>query len=113
MSTRAAIRFKPGPDAPAEVTLLVHYDGYPEYLGVKLARAVALSTQAQALNILHVLDHLRPVNFRIGGPLAGDEEYLYDVHPADTNVQISIFDLNNDQEIFTGTVEELLAKYKK
>ena len=123
MSTRAQIRFATREEGvtfsehPSAIhaQFYVHHDGYPEFLGVEIAKSILDSTTIDNLEIEY-LDTER-----------GDLEYIYYVWQAPSKTTwISIFKLDwKDDEreevgfpwkstekcIFVGEPQKLLEKY--
>ena len=121
MSTRAQVRFATREDGVSfsehpdkiHAQFYVHHDGYPEGLGLDIAKSVASMTQKiDGWEIEHVQD------------LHSDLDYIYYIwSDYDKDTWISIFELNpwNEEEeffedyekcIFVGTPEKLIEKYK-
>ena len=121
MSTRAQVRFATREDGVSfsehpdkiHTQFYVHHDGYPEGLGLDIAKSVASMTQKiDGWEIEHVQD------------LHSDLDYIYYIwSDYDKDTWISIFELNpwNEEEeffedyekcIFVGTPEKLIEKYK-
>ena len=109
MATRATIRFAtreegvPFDKHPEKwhAQFYNHYDGYPEGLGVEIAKSFTNYNkingwEVEALDIVH-----------------GDIEYLYYVWQCHGKSEpwISIFDVHEDKCIFVGTPDMLLKKY--
>ena len=109
MATRATIRFAtrkegvPFDKHPQQwhAQFYNHYDGYPEGLGVEIAKSFTNYNkingwEVEALDIVH-----------------GDIEYLYYVWQCHGKSEpwISIFDVHEDKCIFVGTPDMLLKKY--
>ena len=117
MSTRAQVRFVTREDGisfsehPVKINaqFYVHSDGYPEWLGVEIAKSILDSEQLRGWEIEY-LDTQR-----------GDIEYMYYIWQAiDKTTWISIFelerfriDIDEDQCIFVGEPQKLLEKYDK
>ena len=115
MSTRAQVRFATREDGvsfsehPKKINaqFYVHSDGYPEWLGVEIAKSILDSEQLRGWEIEY-LDTQR-----------GDIEYMYYIWQAiDKTTWISIFERQSwiDDEwkcMFVGEPEKLLEKYDK
>ena len=117
MSTRAQVRFATREEGvsfnehPDKINaqFYVHSDGYPEWLGVEIAKSILDSEQLRGWEIEY-LDTQR-----------GDIEYMYYIWQAiDKTTWISIFelerfriDIDEDQCIFVGEPQKLLEKYDK
>ena len=117
MSTRAQVRFATREEGvsfnehPDKINaqFYVHSDGYPEWLGVEIAKSILNSEQLRGWEIEY-LDTQR-----------GDIEYMYYIWQAiDKTTWISIFelerfriDIDEDQCIFVGEPQKLLEKYDK
>ena len=115
MSTRAQVRFATREEGvsfnehPDKINaqFYVHSDGYPEWLGVEIAKSILDSEQLRGWEIEY-LDTQR-----------GDIEYVYYIWQAiDKTTWISIFelerfriDIDEDQCIFVGEPQKLLEKY--
>ena len=113
MSTRAQIRFATREEGvtfsehPEKIhaQFYVHHDGYPEFLGVEIAKSLLDSTSIDNLEIEY-LDTKH-----------GDLEYVYYIWQTPSKTTwISIFKTNtfNDKEeecIFVGEPQKLLEKY--
>ena len=117
MSTRAQVRF-----ATREVGVnfnehpekfhaqfYKHHDGYPEGLGVDLAKTLLNSGSWNGVSLeIDSLDTRR-----------GDTEYMYYIWQAPLKTTwISIFELNqysdkDDECIFVGEADKLINKYKE
>jgi len=113
MSTRAQVRFATRKDGvsfsehPEKIhaQFYVHNDGYPEFLGVEIAKSLLDSTSIDNLEIEY-LDTKR-----------GDLEYIYYIWQTPSKTTwISIFKtntFNNKEEecIFVGEPHKLIEKY--
>ena len=115
MSTRAQVRFATREEGvsfnehPDKINaqFYVHSDGYPEWLGVEIAKSILDSEQLRGWEIEY-LDTQR-----------GDIEYMYYIWQAiDKTTWISIFelerfriDIDEDQCIFVGEPQKLIEKY--
>mgnify|MGYP003655410795 CR=1 FL=1 len=112
MSTRATVRFatrKAGVsfnEHPKEwhAQFYVHFDGYPEGLGVDIAYSVTKNTKLAGWELEHV-DHVH-----------GDLEYVYYVwQDKGKDMWISIFSVSGWPEggkcVFVGKPQDLLDKY--
>ena len=111
MSTRAQVRFATREDGvsfsehPDKVNaqFYVHSDGYPEGLGVDIARSIVggrkVDMEIENVDLKH-----------------GDLDYIYYVWAAEgKDVWISIFERSTDDEYslctFVGTPDKLIKKY--
>ena len=115
MSTRAQVRFATREEGVSfnehpdkiHAQFYVHSDGYPEWLGVEIAKSILDSEQLRGWEIEY-LDTQR-----------GDIEYMYYIWQAiDKTTWISIFKTNtfSDEDekcIFVGKPNKLIAKYDK
>jgi len=113
MSTRAQVRFATREEGvsfsehPEKIhaQFYVHNDGYPEFLGVEIAKSLLDSTSIDNLEIEY-LDTKH-----------GDLEYIYYIWQMPSKTTwISIFKTNtfNDEEeecIFVGEPQKLIEKY--
>ena len=115
MSTRAQVRFATREEGvsfnehPDKINaqFYVHSDGYPEWLGVEIAKSILDSEQLRGWEIEY-LDTQR-----------GDIEYMYYIWQAiDKTTWICIFelerfriDIDEDQCIFVGEPHKLIEKY--
>ena len=116
MSTRAQIRFATREEGVSfnehpekfHAQFYIHSDGYPEGLGVDIAKSILDSEKIDGWEIEY-LDTER-----------GDLEYMYYIWQAPSKTTwISIFelqrfrlDLDEDKCIFVGEPQKLLEKYK-
>ena len=115
MSTRAQVRFATREDGvsfsehPEKINaqFYVHSDGYPEGLGLDIAKSIYLASKIPALEI-EDLDTKH-----------GDVEYIYYIwqHPNKHPAWISIFKTNTfsdeDEEcVFVGKPQKLIEIYK-
>ena len=107
MSTRAQIRFATREEGvtfsehPGNIhaQFYVHSDGYPEFLGVEIAKSLLDQTKIDSWEI-ECLDIKR-----------GDLEYIYYIWQAPSkDTFISIFN-EEDECIFVGEPQKLLEKY--
>ncbi len=107
MATRAQIRFATREEGvtfsehPSAIhaQFYVHHDGYPEFLGVEIAKSILDSTTIDNLEIEH-LDTKR-----------GDLNYIYYVWQTPSKTTwISIFNEENEC-VFVGEPQKLLEKY--
>ena len=107
MSTRAQIRFATREEGvtfsehPSAIhtQFYVHHDGYPEFLGVEIAKSILDSTTIDNLEIEH-LDTKR-----------GDLNYIYYIWQTPSKTTwISIFNEENEC-VFVGEPQKLLEKY--
>ena len=107
MSTRAQIRFATREEGvtfsehPGNIhaQFYVHHDGYPEFLGVEIAKSLLDSTKVDSWEIEY-LDTKR-----------GDLEYIYYIWQAPSKTTwISIFNEENEC-VFVGEPQKLLEKY--
>ena len=116
MSTRAQIRFATREDGvsfsehPEKIhaQFYVHSDGYPEFLGIEIAKSILDSTKIDNLEIEY-LDTKR-----------GDLDYIYYIwQVSGKSTWISIFKLNGYGEhcececIFVGEPQKLIEKYDR
>ena len=115
MSTRAQVRFATREEGvtfnehPEKIhaQFYKHSDGYPEGLGVDIAKSLLDSTKLTNWEVEH-LDTRH-----------GDLEYIYYIWQAPLKTTwISIFELNpwsdkGDECIFVGEPQKLLDKYKQ
>ena len=116
MSTRAQIRFATREDGVSfsehpekfHAQFYKHHDGYPEGLGVDLAKTILNSGSWNGIPLeIDSLDTKR-----------GDTEYMYYIWQAPLKTTwISIFELHqysdkDDECIFVGEPQKLLTKYK-
>jgi len=116
MSTRAQIRFATREDGvsfsehPEKINaqFYVHSDGYPEFLGIEIAKSILDSTKIDNLEIEY-LDTKR-----------GDLDYIYYIwQVSGKTTWISIFKLNGYGEycececIFVGEPQKLIEKYDR
>jgi len=113
MGTRAQIRFATREEGVTfsehpdniHAQFYVHHDGYPEFLGVEIAKSLLDSTSIDNLEIEY-LDTKR-----------GDLEYIYYIWQTPSKTTwISIFKtntFNNKEEecIFVGEPHKLIEKY--
>ena len=113
MGTRAQVRFATREEGVTfsehpdniHAQFYMHYDGYPEFLGVEIAKSLLDSTSIDNLEIEY-LDTKR-----------GDLEYIYYIWQTPSKTTwISIFKtntFNNKEEecIFVGEPQKLLEKY--
>ena len=113
MSTRAQIRFATREEGvtfsehPGNIhaQFYVHSDGYPEFLGVEIAKSLLDSTKVDNWEIEY-LDTKH-----------GDLEYIYYIWQAPSKTTwISIFKTNinseeNEECIFVGEPQKLMYKY--
>ena len=125
MSTRAQVRFATREDGVSfsehpekiHVQFYVQYDGYPEALGLHIAKSISSIKTIRGWEIEHVQDQ------------HGDLDYIYYIwSDYDKGTWISIFKDNSfpgycedcdqllpsklDECIFVGTAEKLIEKYK-
>ena len=116
MSTRAQVRFATREEGVSfnehpekfHAQFYVHSDGYPEGLGVDIAKSILDSEKIDGWEIEY-LDTER-----------GDLEYMYYIWQAPSKTTwISIFelqrfrlDLDEDKCIFVGEPQKLIEKYK-
>ena len=116
MSTRAQVRFATREEGVSfnehpekfHAQFYIHSDGYPEGLGVDIAKSILDSEKIDGWEIEY-LDTER-----------GDLEYMYYIWQAPSKTTwISIFelqrfrlDLDEDKCIFVGEPQKLLEKYK-
>ena len=124
MSTRAQVRFATREDGVSfsehpdkiHAQFYVHSDGYPEGLGLDIAKSIYLHSKSPQLEI----EELQTQH--------GDLEYIYYIWQAyDKDTWISIFTVGSyremcehcdqvtnyeDECIFVGTPEKLINKYK-
>ena len=107
MSTRAQIRFATRQEGQSfnkhpsaiHAQFYVHHDGYPEFLGVEIAKSILDSTTIDNLEIEY-LDTKH-----------GDLNYIYYIWQAPSkDTFISIFNEENEC-IFVGEPQKLLEKY--
>jgi hypothetical protein len=116
MSTRAQVRFATREDGVSfsehpekfHAQFYKHHDGYPEGLGVDLAKTLLNSGSWNGVSLeIDSLDTRR-----------GDTEYMYYIWQAPLKTTwISIFELKqwsdeDDECIFVGEPQKLLDKYK-
>ena len=116
MSTRAQVRFATREDGVSfsehpekfHAQFYKHHDGYPEGLGVDLAKTILNSGSWNGVPLeIDSLDTRR-----------GDTEYMYYIWQAPLKTTwISIFELHqysdkDDECIFVGEPQKLLDKYK-
>ena len=115
MSTRAQIRFATREEGvtfnehPEEIhaQFYCHWDGYPEGLGVDIAKSILDSTKIKGWEIEH-LDTRH-----------GDLEYIYYIwQKPQSEAWISIFELRpcvdtKGECIFVGRADKLIGKYGK
>ena len=111
MSTRAQVRFATREEGVSfnehpdkiHAQFYVHYDGYPEGLGVEIAMSILYQESIGGWEIEHVQD------------MHGDLDYIYYVWSNyDKETWISIFETrDNDNCIFVGKPDRLIAKYKQ
>jgi len=116
MSTRAQVRFATREDGvsfsehPEKIhaQFYVHSDGYPEFLGIEIAKSILDSTKIDNLEIEY-LDTKR-----------GDLDYIYYIwQVSGKTTWISIFKLNGHGEycececIFVGEPQKLIEKYDR
>ena len=112
MSTRAQVRFATREEGVSfsehpdniHAQFYVHYDGYPDGLGVEIAESLLDSAKITHWEIEYL--HTR----------RGDLEYIYYVwqHPM-KDTWISIFKVRGDisgECIFVGRPSDLISKYK-
>ena len=109
MSTRAQVRFATREDGVSfsehpdkiHAQFYVHHDGYPEFLGVEIAKSILDGTKIDNLEIEY-LDTER-----------GDLDYVYYVWQSPSKTTwISIFeDYKHGGCIFVGEPQKLLEKY--
>ena len=125
MSTRAQVRFATREDGVSfsehpekiHVQFYVQYDGYPEALGLHIAKSISSIKTIRGWEIEHVQDQ------------HGDLDYIYYIwSDYDKGTWISIFKDNSfpgycedcdqllpsqlDECIFVGTPDKLINKYK-
>ena len=141
MATRAIIRlaereegvtFSEHPDA-IHTQIYHHYDGYPEYLGVRLSEylrdfkvvnGIGRKDEEQKLaNGLGCLSAQIVSKFKNGpggvyvdqhGTKRGDLDYIYYVWATEgKDIWISIFDAWDNQCLFVGGPQKLINKYKE
>lgn len=107
MSTRAQIRFATRQEGQSfnkhpsaiHAQFYVHHDGYPEFLGIEIAKSILDSTTIDNLEIEY-LDTKH-----------GDLNYIYYIWQAPSkDTFISIFNEENEC-IFVGEPQKLLEKY--
>jgi hypothetical protein len=111
MSTRAQVRFATREEGVSfnehpdkiHAQFYVHYDGYPEGLGVEIAMSILYQESIGGWEIEHVQD------------MHGDLDYIYYVWSNyDKETWISIFETRDDDNcIFVGKPDRLIAKYKQ
>jgi len=106
MSTRAQVRFATREEGQSfnkhpsaiHAQFYVHHDGYPEFLGVEIAKSLLDSTKVDSWKIEY-LDTKH-----------GDLNYIYYIWQAlSKDTFISIF--NENECIFVGEPQKLLEKY--
>ena len=125
MSTRAQVRFATREDGVSfsehpdkiHAQFYVQYDGYPEGLGLDIAKSISSIKTIKGWEIEHIQDQ------------HGDLDYIYYIwSDYDKSTWISIFKDNSfpgycedcdqllpsqlDECIFVGTPEKLIEKYK-
>ena len=124
MSTRAQVRFATREDGVSfsehpekiHVQFYVQYDGYPEALGLHIAKSISSIKTIRGWEIEHVQD------------IHTDLDYIYYIwSDYDKSTWISIFHMipaycetcgqdvpleSKDKCIFVGTPEKLIEKYK-
>ena len=143
MATRALVRVIPRQEglsyseghkhvSKALCNMYHHYDGYPEYLGVKLAKFVkdikisnGLSTQADNIKIANgagclagsMIAHFKTEAGNVylhacEQEEGGWEEYIYTLYPKEGEpTWISIYKTYGDEVIFVGKADKLIKKY--
>ena len=114
MGTRAQVRFATREEGvsfnehPEKIhaQFYVHYDGYPEGLGLDIAKSYA---DREALSTKWEIEHVQVIH--------GDLEYIYYIwSDYDKDLWISIFktnvwEIDNEECIFVGKPNKLIAKY--
>jgi len=113
MSTRAQVRFATREDGVSfsehpekiHVQFYVQYDGYPEALGLHIAKSISSIKTIRGWEIEHVQDQ------------HGDLNYIYYIwSDYDKSTWISIFEgFGNGDDfecIFVGRPDKLIGKYK-
>jgi len=114
MSTRAQVRFATREEGvsfnehPEKIhaQFYVHSDGYPEGLGLDIAKSIYLHSKSPQLEI----EELQTQH--------GDLEYIYYIwSDYDKSTWISIFEMMDYGDhvgecVFVGTPEKLIGKYK-
>ena len=116
MSTRAQVRFATREDGvsfsehPEKIhaQFYVQYDGYPEALGLHIAKSISSIKTIRGWEIEHVQD------------IHSDLDYIYYIwSDYDKETWISIFETqysvsyDDDNCIFVGKADRLIAKYKQ
>lgn len=135
MGTRALV--EPMEDGKALVTIYRQFDGYPDGLGVDLANILTGHTlvngfggkdaEASQFNgmgclaaqvVRHLKDSIGNVYIYPAGSRDVGEEYIYTIRPGfgDGQIEITIYEpndtaMNGIEPIWSGTPEQLLAKY--
>ena len=114
MSTRAQVRFATREDGVSfsehpdkiHAQFYVHSDGYPEGLGLDIAKSISSIETIKGWEIEHIQDQ------------HGDLDYIYYIwSDYDKDTWISIFEMMDYGDhvgecVFVGTPEKLIKKYK-